>query len=242
VDKKVYGMRYSINKHQQSSGTMKKLLQLGLPAFLIATLKPEWFLALIVFVFVTIAGIWLLIVTSIYSRGSIAESGPRLKHTLTTALVIIAGYWLFHQISRWLPEVSLITIIHFFGSPPAYIRLGAASAAFGIYLCVSAARCLGGMFRYQTALTPGHRLVTTGPYSLVRHPMYLGYVLTLSGAAAMIYLPILPVAFAAVLSWVIPKAKSEEDLLKELPEHAAYRASTPFLFPTPASFLRFLKE
>ncbi|KAF9480302.1 hypothetical protein BDN70DRAFT_877814 [Pholiota conissans] len=39
------------------------------------------------------------------------------------------------------------------------------------YLCY---RELGRLFTYQVSVLPKHKLVTTGPYSIVRHPAYIG--------------------------------------------------------------------
>lgn len=38
-------------------------------------------------------------------------------------------------------------------------------------------RTLGKMFTYQLSLRKDHKLVTTGPYAIVRHPSYMGYIL-----------------------------------------------------------------
>ncbi|KAH7885617.1 hypothetical protein F5I97DRAFT_1810308 [Phlebopus sp. FC_14] len=40
---------------------------------------------------------------------------------------------------------------------------------------------LGRLFTFQLALLPHHKLITTGPYAIVRHPAYTGGILVLGG-------------------------------------------------------------
>lgn len=42
-------------------------------------------------------------------------------------------------------------------------------------------RELGRYFTFQLAIKKDHKLVTSGPYSIVRHPSYLGAIIGMSG-------------------------------------------------------------
>lgn len=42
---------------------------------------------------------------------------------------------------------------------------------------------LGRMFTFQLALLKEHKLVTSGPYAVVRHPSYTGFILVVHGLA-----------------------------------------------------------
>ncbi|TFK54019.1 ICMT-domain-containing protein [Heliocybe sulcata] len=42
-------------------------------------------------------------------------------------------------------------------------------------------RTLGRMFAFRLSIVKGHRLVTSGPYSIVRHPSYTGILLAVPG-------------------------------------------------------------
>ena len=47
-------------------------------------------------------------------------------------------------------------------------------ASFGAFLVISSVRTLGKQWSLTARITEGHRLVTSGPYSLVRNPIYTG--------------------------------------------------------------------
>jgi len=93
---------------------------------------------------------------------------------------------------------------------------------------------LGKLWSGMLTLREGHRVVDTGPYALVRHPIYTGFI----GASWMLALIITcPAALlgAVVLTIVMGvKAGTEEELLRrELgPEsYDAYRLRVPMLVP-----------
>lgn len=61
--------------------------------------------------------------------------------------------------------------------------IGAAITAAGLLFSVWARRHLGANWSQAVTLKQDHELITSGPYALVRHPIYTGLLLALLGSA-----------------------------------------------------------
>ncbi len=90
---------------------------------------------------------------------------------------------------------------------------------------------IGRVYRENTytsatiEVTEGQRLIDTGPYAVVRHPMYASGLLYLIGTPLALgsYWGFL--GFAFMLPFLVWRLLDEEDLLtRELPGYAAYQA------------------
>ena len=53
--------------------------------------------------------------------------------------------------------------------------------AFGTFVRLRCYEALGSLFTFHLCIKPEHRLITSGPYGLVRHPAYLGYFCLVAG-------------------------------------------------------------
>jgi protein-S-isoprenylcysteine O-methyltransferase Ste14 len=77
-------------------------------------------------------------------------------------------------------------------------------------------------------VTPEQRVIDTGPYATVRHPMYGGALLLVAGIplalGSLVGLLTFP-SFVAILVWRL--LDEERFLLAHLPSYAAYRQRTP---------------
>ena len=105
--------------------------------------------------------------------------------------------------------------------------------ALGIAFSWWARIWLGDLWSGQVTKKVDHRVVDTGPYAIVRHPIYTGILLAIYATAALKG-TVLALAGAALITiglWM--KARLEEGFLRsELgPGYDAYRRRVPMLMP-----------
>jgi protein-S-isoprenylcysteine O-methyltransferase Ste14 len=92
----------------------------------------------------------------------------------------------------------------------AGLALAIGSAVFAAWAMWS----LGKSYGIRMDLFEGHRLVTTGPYRLTRHPMYLGIVSYHVGATlAMESLALLVITLAYVIPFTAARIRAEDRVL-----------------------------
>jgi len=92
---------------------------------------------------------------------------------------------------------------------------------------------LGDRFSGLVAIQPEHTLVTTGIYAVVRHPSYLGMILTAVGWSLAFRSGLGLLLCIALVPLVIVRIRAEEALLREQfgTAYDAYRARTRRLLP-----------
>ncbi len=84
----------------------------------------------------------------------------------------------------WLPRVPPRLLDERFLPPGAWCFWGgAAVTAGGLLFAVWARHHLGKNWSQAVTLKQGHELITGGPYALVRHPIYTGFLLGFAGCA-----------------------------------------------------------
>jgi protein-S-isoprenylcysteine O-methyltransferase Ste14 len=92
---------------------------------------------------------------------------------------------------------------------------------------------LGRRFSGLVAIQPGHRLVTTGLYGIIRHPSYLGLFVLALGWGLVFRSGVGVIIAVLMLIVLLARIDSEERLLSETfgAEYDAYRARTWRLVP-----------
>jgi protein-S-isoprenylcysteine O-methyltransferase Ste14 len=108
--------------------------------------------------------------------------------------------------------------------PPLAIVVAAQALALASYLGVLGVFIANRWAGRTIETTPGQEVVSTGPYALVRHPMYVAsLVLYLASAVALgSWWAVIPaVLYAPVL--VVRIVNEEEVLVRELPGYEEYR-------------------
>jgi protein-S-isoprenylcysteine O-methyltransferase Ste14 len=112
---------------------------------------------------------------------------------------------------------------------PLGVLLTAAGLAFAIWARVH----IGAQWSADVEIREDHKLIATGPYARIRHPIYTGILLAMLGTALIVgeYRGLLGVLVCAIGFWI--KGRMEERLLEQEfgAEYAAYRRRTGFYLP-----------
>lgn len=111
-----------------------------------------------------------------------------------------------------------------------------ALTAASIWIVVTSVRTLGKQWSLAARLVEGHALITTGPYSVVRHPIYTGMLGML--AATGLALSHWAACLAGIVVFLIGTAirvRSEERLLRAQfgRTYEEYAERVPALLPLP---------
>lgn len=93
--------------------------------------------------------------------------------------------------------------------------VGAALTAAGLLFTVWARRHIGANWSATVTIKEGHELIVSGPYALVRHPIYTGLLLAFVGSAMAIgeWRGILAVVLASLALW--RKLRLEERWMRQ---------------------------
>ncbi len=137
-------------------------------------------------------------VESEYDR---SQAGILVLGILALVVLIVAVPWEYGRFSGPIPRDGWLA------------WMGLALFALGIGLQVAAFRSLRGMYTSRLGIQPEHRLVSSGPYRVIRHPGYLCNILCLAGIGlAMSSLLGLGVSLA-VIPLILARIRQEESML-----------------------------
>jgi protein-S-isoprenylcysteine O-methyltransferase Ste14 len=111
---------------------------------------------------------------------------------------------------------------------------GVALCVFGFGLAISARWHLGRNWGMPMSRKEQPELVTSGPYAVIRHPIYTGLILAMLGSAFGVNVS-WALMLVPVCAYFIYSARREETVMLQLfPEqYAAYMARTGMLAPRP---------
>jgi len=101
----------------------------------------------------------------------------------------------------------------------------------GIIIGVGAALAASAMFyfqswRFRAEISSGHQLATDGPFSVLRHPIYVGLNLLALGSAVWIPTPLVGIGFGIMAVGSELRGRAEEKLLLDSfgKDYADYKA------------------
>lgn len=124
-----------------------------------------------------------------------------------------------------------IALLHQAGTPRQFDASwgGVLVAVPGLCLSLWALWHLRGSF---SILAEARRLVTSGPYRYIRHPLYLGEAVTMLGLCLLIGTVAALLFWAGINAFQLVRAGIEENkLAREFAEYRAYRQKTRFILP-----------
>lgn len=198
------------------------LWTLGLPALIAG--RPGWFLTdLWDTVFVSLwAGTWVT-GTHFYqpARHRRRPGLTRLAFSLSTLIVpLLAVYERTHGPAA--------------GRSPAWAATGLGLFLLGTVLGIAVWRALGRWYAPDPDVLPGQRLITSGPYRLVRHPMYTALLLALPALPLLLRsLWGLALSLVLIVPTLVLRIREEERLLLAVfgDEYQEYMTHTWRLVP-----------
>jgi protein-S-isoprenylcysteine O-methyltransferase Ste14 len=116
-----------------------------------------------------------------------------------------------------------------------------AELSSGTLLAASVVTCLGTLLsvialgflgKSFSLMAESRELITTGPYSVVRHPLYLFEEITIAGVVVQFFSPYALGIFVIQIWLQLQRMKYEESILeKTFPEYTDYRSRVPRLIP-----------
>ncbi len=141
------------------------------------------------------------------------------------------GIWVSPQPRFAIQPLQNLAIQAFeFSIPLSHLMVSAPFVALGAWLGIAGAR------EVTLRVSETHRterIVTTGVYSVVRHPQYLGGLLAHVGISFLLsaFYSLVSTPLVVLIVYVISR-KEEEELIKEFgDEYEGYKRRVPMLFP-----------
>jgi protein-S-isoprenylcysteine O-methyltransferase Ste14 len=185
-------------------------------------------LAGVVLCWIVFAGIFLL-----RKRPPKEAEAKRDRLSLLGIFLQMCAYFLVWFQPPWKPFLPPVAVLS--GNIAIVFSVGTVALAVGsVWLVASAVRTLGRQWAVAARLVEGHKLITAGPYRLVRNPIYTGMLgMLVATGLAMEHWTALIVAVVLFAVGLVIRVRSEEKLLRAAfgKEFEDYAGRVPALLP-----------
>ena len=143
-------------------------------------------------------------------------------------IVIVEYFVLF-----WIAKYCGLVDRRFVPNLAIYRWLGLLMTIAGVAFAVWARVAIGSNWSGTVTVKQNHELIRTGPYALVRHPIYTGIMFAAFGTAIFHGEVQSLIVLLAIFSVLVPKMRAEERLMTEQfgTEYTNYRQKTKALVP-----------
>ena len=114
------------------------------------------------------------------------------------------------------------------------ISAGVVFGLVGVCLASTAIRHLGKQFQITAAINDDHQLVTSGPYQIVRHPIYASmFAMYVMSVFLLGRLPWWPIGIVLFLAGIEVRIHVEDTLLRDRfgPAFEAWKLKVPAILP-----------
>jgi len=152
----------------------------------------------------------------------VSESrGSRALHVFLANVALLLEIAPLSGLGRFLPVSWLI------------MAVGLAVEAFGLFLAIWARRVLGSNWSGEISIKVEHQLIRSGPYKLLRHPIYTGLLAMYVGTAVVSgeWLAMIGLAMAVFAYWRKIRLEEENLSMGFRAEYEAYCRDTWALVP-----------
>jgi len=159
----------------------------------------------------------------------VAKYGHASKWGIGLQSIAFAVIWMIPRPHWWPFRASLAGEVIL---AVVAVVLAYASSLF----CLRSVQTLGKQWTYQARLLKGHELITQGPYSIVRNPIYLGMFGMILGTGLVFsrwWMALIAIFFFLIGNQI--RIRAEEKLLRESfgEKFDDYARRVPAFFPRP---------
>jgi protein-S-isoprenylcysteine O-methyltransferase Ste14 len=162
-----------------------------------------------------------------WSARTVASSETAGVYATRAGMGLGAGLMLLGAFHPWPRSAPLWT-----AGDPAVVVLAVGQLS-GFAFCWWARLHLGALWSGNVVRKEGQRVVDTGPYALVRHPIFTGLILAATATVLAIATPLAFVGLAVFILSLWRRAALEEAFLRQElgPAYDDYRRRVPMLVP-----------